>query len=150
MDKLECSIEHAAQYRDWIANRGGLLVWQSINLSNPGASWTTPAITDGAPTGKPTWQADNTPARHIQSEDEVVVVQPREVKRFRVGVRRGDQGLAFKVTDGGSRRIRREVAKAGEGAWHEFDYSTQEAVILVADNPVPLSRWGGDNDAVVV
>jgi hypothetical protein len=57
----------------------------------------------------------------------------KEVKRFRVGIRMGSQGLRVKVTDGGSRRIRREVAKAGAGATYTFDYMTQEAVILVPE-----------------
>ena len=56
--------------------------------------------------------------------------QDIEVKRFRVGVRWGSQGFTLKVTDGGSRRIRREVSKAGDGAYHVFDYMTQEAVIM--------------------
>ena len=56
--------------------------------------------------------------------------QIEEVKRFHVGVRMGSNGLALKVTDGGSRRIRREVSKAGEGAYYAFDYLTQDAIIL--------------------
>jgi hypothetical protein len=53
-----------------------------------------------------------------------------EVKRFRVGIRLGAQGFKVKVTDGGTRRIWREIAKAGEGSFCEFDYMTQEAVIM--------------------
>jgi len=52
-----------------------------------------------------------------------------EVKRFRVGVRMDSQGLCLKVTDGGSRRILRELLKVGDGSFYEFDYFTQEAVI---------------------
>lgn len=53
-----------------------------------------------------------------------------EVKRFHIGLRMGSQGLIVKVTDGGTRRIRHEVAKAGDGAYYTFDYGTQEAVIM--------------------
>ena len=56
--------------------------------------------------------------------------QDIEVKRFRVGVRWGSQGFMLKVTDGGTRRIWKEVSKAGEGAYYRFDYMTQEAVIM--------------------
>ena len=141
MDKLEVTTEHAAQYRRWIAGRGGLLVWRSINLSNPGASWTTPYLTEaGVPYTKPTWQAANEPERHITTEEDVVVQVPKEVKRFHIGVQSGD-GLSFKVTDGGSRRIRRELAKAGTGSWYEFDYEMQEAVISIADQTIPLTEW---------
>lgn len=53
-----------------------------------------------------------------------------EVKRFHIGLRKGTQGFLIKVTDGGTRRIWRELAKAGPGSIYTFDYSTQEAVIL--------------------
>ncbi len=140
MSKHQCSPENAGKMKDWIANRGGLFIWQSINLSNPSASWTTPARTeDGQPYQKPTWQAAAAPARHITSADDVEVVTANEVKRFHVGVRQA--GLSIKVTDGGSRRIRAAVEKAGEGAWYEFDYSTQEAIILVPGKVVPLNEW---------
>jgi hypothetical protein len=63
------------------------------------------------------------------------------VKRFRVAVRRGAQGLNLKLTIHSGERLRREVEKAGEGAWYQFDYERQEAVILVPDKTVPLSEW---------
>ena len=62
----ECSLENARLFADWIANRGGVAVWRSVNLSNPGASWSTPALTvEGEPTPKPTWQAANTPEKIV-------------------------------------------------------------------------------------
>lgn len=71
----------------------------------------------------------------------VLVDTPREVKRFHVAIRRSTNGLKFKLTDGSSSRLRREVDKAGDTSWHEFDYETQEAVILVPDKQVPLKDW---------
>jgi len=141
-EKHHCAPENAAKMLMWIRERGGIAIWRSVNLSNPGASWSTPVNhEDGTPGGRPTWQADSAPCRVISDPSEVEVVTAREVKRFHVGVRRGDQGLSLKVTDGGSRRIRSEVAKAGEEAWHEFDYGTQEAVILVPGEKVSLLEW---------
>ena len=142
-DKLICRPENVAKYREWLATRGGLAVWKSINFSNLGTSWTTPARTaDGQPTPKPTWEADSAPARVVTSEDDVDVVVDKEVKRFRVGVRRGSSNpCLIKVTDGGSRRIRKAVAAAGDGAYHVFDYETQEAVILAPEKRVPLREW---------
>jgi hypothetical protein len=134
------SPENVPQFRDWIANRGGVAIWRSINLSNPGASWSTPAKTvEGEPTPKPTWQASNQPERIITDPNEIVVVVPREIRRFRVGVQHGD-GLSLKVTDGGTRRIRAAVAKFPD-AWYEFDYGTQEAIIFVPLKSIPLSEW---------
>lgn len=142
-EKHECTLENAPKFRDWIKNRGGILIWESVNLSNPGMSWSTPAWLEGTqqPYPKPSWQAANTPARHITSEADVLVLVPKEVKRFYVAVRQGSQGMMLKVTDGGTRRIRSAVAKAGEHAWYEFDYATQHAVILKPGKIIPLNEW---------
>lgn len=121
-NKLIVSQENAAKFAQWILKRGGLAIWDSINLSNPGASWTTPVLNaDGSPMLKPTWEASNAPARIVTDMAEVVVVKDVEVKRFRVGVRMSGNGVSIKCTDGASRRIRSAVAKAGEGAFHRFD-----------------------------
>src|SRR5690242_14476264 len=84
--------ENAAQVVKWLRERGGICVWESINLSNPGVTWLTPALQEnGAPTPKPTWQAASMPARHITSMDDILVSRDIEHKRFRVGVRPGSQ-----------------------------------------------------------
>jgi hypothetical protein len=141
MEKHICTAENAAKFWEWLQTRGGILVWSSANLSNPGASWSTPALaTDGEAYPKPTWQAANNP-RHITDPSEVLVSIDREVKRFHVAVRRGSQGLSFKVTDGGSRRIRAEVEKAGGGAYHTFDYGTQDAVIMAPVSQEPITEY---------
>jgi len=90
---------------------------------------------------RPNWQAASEPERIITSVDDVVVSVDKEVKRFRVGVRLSGNGMMLKVTDGGTRRIRAAVAKAGEGAYHTFDYETQEAVIMAPEKTVPLAEW---------
>jgi len=126
------------KFEDWIANRGGIKVWENQNLSNPGAGPIfTPAFTeDGHDYPYPKWShtvgflvTDIGRFRFVKSF--------KEVKRFHVGIRRSSNGLMMKVTDGGSRRIRRALAKAneqyGQGAFYEFDYWTQDAVILVPE-----------------
>lgn len=143
----------AATIADWLKNRGGILIWDSADLSDPGASWTTPALNaDGTPVGKPTWKARDKPTRHITSPDDVEVVTPREIKRFHVGVR-PSSGLSLKVTDGGSRKIRNEVEKAAVkygDAWYEFDYESYDnAVIVVADRKVPLKEWINNAQSVL-
>ena len=142
MEKHLTSPEDAARFKTWLETRGGIAVWPSINLSNPDASWSTPALNeDGTPMTKPTWQAANEPERIITDIADVEVVIDKEVKRFRVGIRTGSQGMMLKVTDGGSRRIRAAVEKAGKGAYYIFDYGTQEAVILAPERIVPLADW---------
>ena len=150
-EKHHCTAENAMRTLSWIRTRGGLALWQSIDLSDPGKSWTTPALTeDGKPYEKPTWKAASEPYRIITDAADVLVDIPKEVKRFHVAVYTGAQGLKIKVTDGGSRRIRAAVRKAADQygeAWSEFDYGTQEAVIFVAEKSVPLSEWEAANAA---
>lgn len=140
------SAENAAKISGWLRNRGGIAVWSSVNLSNPGAGWTTPAFKeDGTPYDKPTWQAGNEP-RVITDPADVVVSFDKEVRRFRIAIRRGSQGLSLKVSDGGTRRIRAAVARAGDGAYYTFDYETQEAVIMAPEKTVPLLEWRTQNE----
>lgn len=142
VEKHHCTLENAPKFADWIANRGGVAVWRSINLSNPGASWSSPALTeDGQPYPQPTWQADKQPERIITDSEEILVTEDEEVKRFRVGVRRCDQGLTFKLTDASSRKIEKAVEKAGEGAYYVFDYETQDAVIMKPAKSYMLKAW---------
>lgn len=137
-----CPPENAEKMFDWIATRGGVAIWPSIDLSDLDKSWSTPANDkDGNPTTKPHWKADSKPSRIITDPSQILVTKDKEVKRFHVAIRRGSQGLVMKVTDGGTRRIRAAVAKAGEGAYYEFDYETQEAVIMAPEEQIPLSEW---------
>ena len=145
IEKHVCMPHDAELLLKWIKARGGLALWRSVNLFNPGKTWTTPAkAPDGSPMPKQSREMANAPYRIITDPAEVEVHVPKEVKRFRVGVRMGSQGFSLKVTDGGSRRIKREVAKAKEkygDAWYESDYSTQDAVILVPDSRLPLEEF---------
>ena len=113
MEPYVCSEDSAAQIYSWLQGRGGILIWDSLNLSNFEASWTTPAHNaDGTPATRPTWQSESSPRRTITDPAEVVVATSRELKRFHVATRMGAQGMSMKVTTGGSRRIRAEVEKA--------------------------------------
>jgi len=142
-DKHMVTAENAAKIWGWLQDRGGIAIWKSVNLSNVGASWTTPnEQADGSKTNKPTWQAEDRPSRIITDPAEVVVSTDVEVKRFRVAVRRGSSGLSLKCTDASGRRIHAAVERAGEGAYHVFDYTTQEAVILKpAGEPMPIAEY---------
>ena len=142
MEKHICAPENAQKFMAWLQTRGGLAIWRSVNLSNPGASWTSPVnAPDGTPVKKPCWEAEETPSRIITDPAEVEVVVEKEVKRFHVAVRRGANGFMLKCTDASSKKIRRAEEKAGPLAWHRFDYETQEAVIFVPDRTVPLLEY---------
>jgi hypothetical protein len=150
-EKYTCDEANAAKIYDWLQNRGGIFIWKSVNLSNPGGSWTSPAHdADGKETSKPNWQCESLPSRYITGVDDVMVTTAKEVKRFHVATRMGGNGLSIKVTDGGSRRLRAEVARAeekyGKAAWHEFDYwDDKNAVIMVEDSAIPMAEWAKSN-----
>jgi hypothetical protein len=139
-EKFHCVAGHAPLFLGWLKAGRGIAVWRSENLSNPGASWSSPArMTNGEPQPKPTWEASSIPERVIEDIDDVVVDIPRLVQKFHVGVRA--KGTRLEVTTGGSRKIRTAVEKAGKDAWYEFDYETQEAMIFVPDQTVTLAEW---------
>jgi hypothetical protein len=132
MKKIDVSVPGAREkFEEWIASRGGIQVWNNINLSNPGAGETfTPVLNpQGQTSCKPSWSVrageiitDLSRFRFVKSWT--------EVKRFRIGIRMGRQGLLIKVTDGGIRRIDAALNKYPESRY-VFDYETQEAVIQV-------------------
>lgn len=140
---LEVTDYNADKVLDWMKNRGGVAVWRSVNLSNLGTSWTTPALTgEGKPSGKPSWQAANEPDKVIADPSRIAVVGEKVVRRFHVGTRMAGSGMALKVTDGGTRRIHAAVAKAGPDAYYRFDYGSYEnAVIVVPEFKCSLDKW---------
>ena len=132
---------NAEKVLSWLRTRGGIAIWSSINLSNLGKTWTTPALKEnGEPTDRPSWQVSREPVI-ITDAGKVGVSVDQEVKRFHVGVRRGAQGMTYKVTDASGRRIRREIEKAGVGAFYEFDYSEQSCVILKPDRIIGILEY---------
>ena len=140
--KITTSADNAEKMANWIKKRNGICRWTSINLSNPDGAWLQPFYKDdGTEYGKPNWESSNTPEYHITDPAEVGISVDKEVRRFHVGVRMGLQGFSMKVTDGGSRKIRAAVEKAGEGAYYQFDYETQEAVIMKPESMISLKEW---------
>jgi hypothetical protein len=142
MEPHEVAPENALRMFEWIKTRGGIAVWPSINFSNLGQSWSTPYRTpEGELMLKPTWQADSKPSRVITDPNDVVVIARKEVKRFRVAIRRGSQGMSFKLTDASSRKLRATCDKLSTESSYHFDYETQEAVFTIPDTKVPLTEY---------
>lgn len=142
MERHQLTTTAAEKVRLWIRERGGAQVFQSINLSDIGRQMIVPLRgPNGEAVGKPHWSMGNDPVRVLTAESECDVCLDKEVKRFHVAVRMGGNGLMMKCTDGSSIRIRRAVERAGKGAYHEFDYSTQEAVIYAPERIVPMEEW---------
>lgn len=78
------------------------------------------------------------PVRVITDIAEVEVVEHREVGRLRIAVRPG-YGLGLVLTDAASRRLKRALAEAGEGATYHFEGN--EAVVLAEVSRTPLLTW---------
>ena len=84
-DRHEVTEEHAPKFLEWIAKRGGVAVWPSVDLSDPGVSMSSPALTpEGKPTPKPHWKLAAEPSRVITSASEIDVVTWKEVKHEEV------------------------------------------------------------------
>lgn len=140
----ECSEENAAKFLDWIKNRGGVAIWKCLDLSDPGKTWSTPALeVDGTPKKKQVWQMANEPYKIVTDPEKIKVYFAKEHKRFHVAVQRGD-GFRFELTSGATRKVWKEVEKAGEGAFYVFDYGDYEnCVIMVPDKSkeMSLAEW---------
>lgn len=133
---------NADQVWRWFQERGGIAVWRSIDICTVGQSWTTPLKdSEGNPTKKQDWRMEESPSLVITDSTEVMVDVPKEIKRFRVAVRAGSQGLLLKCSAAASCRIRRECEKAGEDSWYEFDYATQDAIIFMPGKSKPLPEY---------
>lgn len=138
---IQCLVDNAPKFWDWITNRGGVALWRSANLSNPGASWCTPACTEnGDPYPQPTWETDQFPVVVVTDLKNIEVYKAEEIKRFHVAVRRRGGGLTYKCTEASTKRLQKEVSKV-EGAFHRFDYASQEAVIMRPIVQGTLEEW---------
>jgi len=146
-NKLIVFEENAGKFSEWLKTRGGLAVWRSIDLSDPGTSCTTPALTNtGTPSNKPHWKYGDKPERIITDASEVEVQRMVEVKRFHVAVKPGGGFMQMVLTDAGTARVRREVEKAGKGSSYIFDYGDyNNCVIIKPDKVQPLPEWEAEH-----
>lgn len=103
---VQCHADNAERFRDWIANRGGIAVWPSLDLRNAGGSCSTPARTlTGEPTTRPGWSYASTPSIVVTDPADVGIYQEALFKAIRVSLRRGRNGFDLKLTDTSQRRV---------------------------------------------
>ena len=145
---VECTPEDAPKFRVWIESRGGVAVWQSVNLSNAGASWSTPALAeDGTPYTKPTWQAGNTP-RVVTDPAQVGVITAELFKAFPVALRRGS-GYSFNISDAAQRKLDKVMAQCEEKHGDAFyrkgvlDINGASMGVYYTAGITPLADWKG-------
>ena len=148
-DKHVCNVEAAPILLGWIRTREGIAVWRTVNLSNPGESWSAPVINaQGQRLARPHSYAASEPERIITSTDDVLVQTEKVVKRFHVGLEQHAMGL--KLTAAATRRVRREVDKASVNyqckAWYRFEFDTQDALICVPASSQTLTEFAKENN----
>jgi hypothetical protein len=136
--KISCTPENAPKFYEWIQTRGGVANWKSINLSNPGASWSSPVlstepcmncqgrgefpdhITCESCKGwkfqkfeKPNWQCGNTP-EIVTSADEIGVYEDALFKAVPVRLKRGGGMFSLVLADSSQRNVDKIMAKCRE------------------------------------
>jgi hypothetical protein len=158
--KHEVAEEHAAKFADWIANRGGILIWHDANIGGGGGSVSTPALTDGKPTPSPGWRYPS-PTGHVTSIDEVEVYTTKVVETFVVKLKQNRYGQ-ITLNDASSRRVNRAKERHGEMCFHRFKstgsgkgdpvtgimFGEDEIEICVDGSRVPLHQWLETNQPV--
>lgn len=122
--------------KPWLERDGVILLWRSINLSNPSGWWLTPL---GA--SKPNWQAGNEPEHLLPADLEVVTY--KEVKRIRIHTRVSSSGLSLKLTDFSANRLNAALNQIGD-LYHEnpvYIFDGDQAVIFVPDSTEAFTVW---------
>lgn len=135
---IELDCKHAPKLADWIANRGGVAIWWSQDLSKAGAHCETPVLQpDGSKTCRPHWQYPAEPVV-VTDRNAIMLTTYREVERVRVAHnRRGNETFAS--------RKRRQAALARHTSpvwsWGHDDGGRTIAIIEVRDGTITLADW---------
>lgn len=114
----------------WIAERGGVQVWENHDLGNMGAGEIFTPVRDNAghTYGKPHWAympkelvTDITRFRFVK--------EMKEVSRVKIAIK-ADPHSPFRLilTDGSTRRVRKECGKFPDSSYH---FDDREAVITI-------------------
>lgn len=138
--KIEISKADAPRIADWLANRGGVAIWESLDLSDAGARTFTPADAS-----RPSWQYADKPVDVVTQPSDVGVYSETLFKAFPVSLRRSNNGLAFKLTDSAQRKVDKAMAdcreKHGNAHYRKGVLEDKPASIGIyyATEPVPLT-----------
>lgn len=147
--KITTEIVNAPQMKKWITERGGIVRWASVDLSDPGAGMLGPRIgPDGKLTTKPHWKMGDEPELHITDPEQVGILTEKEFKTVRIGIQRGSGFMQMVLTDSATRRVREALEEAGEGSRYVFDFDDHDrriARIMRVDGVISLKQWMGEN-----
>jgi len=131
----------AERILDWIKNRGGVAVWDSCAIGDPGQAFTPALDKDGNRTTRPGWRYGGKPSSIVTDASDVTVLRCEKFKSFHVSTKKGG-GFSIVLTDASSRKLKKELERAGEGSWHEFDYGSHDnCIVYRVDSNIPLPEW---------
>ena len=145
----ECDEHNAAKFLDWIRNRGGVAVWQSVNLGNPGASWSGPMQqANGDPSSKPNWESDTKPASVHTDATKIGVYSAVLVETIPAKVK--VNGMQMVLTSGTTRRLTaalRRVEKSHGNSFYRKGSSMDPELYIFTSGPmVSLQEWADAQD----
>lgn len=139
-----CDEENAPKFALWIRARGGVAVWPSVDLGDPGASWSTPVRQpDGEPTTKPTWKAANKPKSIHLDPDRIGVYVPGVFKELPVTLKRN--GMTLYLTDASQRKVDKAMDRCRKqhgDAWYRKGGPFERLVyICYHASEISLTEW---------
>lgn len=121
------------KFQEWIDTRGGIQIWDNVDLSNLDAGQMfTPALTsEGTEYPSPRWSHRR--GEIVKDLSRFAFVQLKEVKRIKIAVRRGAQGVYLKLTDASSRKLDQVCEQVKEQFKEEpvYHFEYDEAVISI-------------------
>ena len=137
--RIEISRTDAPRLLDWLATRGGVAIWSSLDLSRAGERVFTPADLP-----RPSWHYPETPTEIVTDRADIGVYDEVLFSAFPVSLRRSNNGLTLKLTDGAKRKVDKAMAachdKHGNSHYKKGVLEDVPASIGVyySSEPVPL------------
>lgn len=137
--KIEVQEQEAEKLLVWLSEGRGVAQWRS---AIDGGTFLTPVITkDRRPVGRPHWSVPAEQSPIIADKDHVVVVRGEVFSSFHVATEQGG-GLTLVLTSPSKEKLLRELEKAGDGSWCEFEHAVpNNCTVFRGVEKIPLSEW---------
>jgi hypothetical protein len=137
--KIEIHERDRERILDWMANRGGVAIWSSLDLSRAGQRTFTPADAT-----QPSWHFNTKPDEIVTDRADIGVYTETLFKAFPVSLRRSSSGMTLKLTDPSQRKVDRHMEQCHEkhgNAHYQKGVLTDKAAsigVYYAGEVVPL------------
>lgn len=111
--KIEVTKAEANRMLDWITSRGGVAVWECLDLRNAGAKVFTPArTTTGEPTTRPGWQYAGTPVEIVTDPADIAPYEETLYASIPVSLKH--KGMLLILSDPSQRRLDKAMRDCAE------------------------------------